>query len=81
MPPDFNKVVGKYLIVNQHCEPRFYVKNKPQLATFDQLDAQWWAAAQPYISETPRIMWGRSTWLVQPDRTLSFAGADYDTSD
>jgi hypothetical protein len=78
--PPFETIVGKYLICSQFSEPRYMIKKDWHVATWDELDDGWWFDTKPRVSAERFISWGHSTWLVNPDGTLAFSGADYDSS-
>lgn len=86
--PDLKDVAGKYLLVSQHAEPRAYTwdNSKPNggywtIFNYKDLEQQWWDGARPDIVDQVQISWGRSCWLIGHDGTLTFSGADYDSSD
>ena len=81
--PKLEEVVGKFLVCSQHGEPRSYDRATEKWHVFKitELDDGWWASVRPDIYDDRYISWGRSTWLIEPDGSLKFSGADYDTSD
>lgn len=79
--PPFETIVGKHIICSQFSEPRWTDKDGTwHVATWDELDDGWWFDSQPRVSNERWISWGHSTWLVNNDGTLTFSGADYDSS-
>lgn len=86
--PKLEDVAGKYLLVGQHTEPRNYVWDKDgkggghwELWKYQDLDDEWWRSARPDVVDEVTIRWGHSCWKIETDGTLTFSGANYDSSD
>lgn len=84
--PPLEKVVGSHLVVGQHAEPRTYIwdsdyKGHWDVANYKDLTDKYWHLAQPDIDDGPTCSWGHSSWLIGSDGTLTFSGANYDSSD
>ena len=80
--PDLATVAGKFMVVSQFAEPKRYDKDTHEFVylSFNELDEEWWRLASPSVFDEKRIHWGESTWLINADGTLSFSGANYDSS-
>jgi hypothetical protein len=80
--PPLETVVGKYLVTSQFCEPKRYDTAAREFVylKWNELYAPWWKAGLPDIFDDRRVNWGSSTWLINADGTLTFSGANYDSS-
>ena len=78
--PPFETMIGKYIICSQFTEPTYYLGTDRHVATWDELDDGWWFDSKPRVKSQRDISWGHSTWLINSDGTLTFSGADYDSS-
>jgi hypothetical protein len=78
--PELKDVVGKYLVTSQFTEPTYYIDNKRHVATWDQIDDDRWFDMDGGLYNERTIRWGHSTWLINNDGTLTFSGANYDSS-
>jgi hypothetical protein len=85
--PPLSDVVGKYLLVSQHSEPRVARWDESSREwlrhtySWHDLNDDWWNHALPEIIDRPVPRWGHSVWLIGDDGSLTWVAADYDSSD
>lgn len=86
--PPLEEVAGKFLLVGQHTEPRAYIWDNDgkggghwEFWKYQDLDTEWWRLARPDVVDERTIQWGHSCWKIEQDGTLTFSGANYDSSD